>query len=136
MDTEIPHNADLPLPDLLRQLATDAALLVRQEIALARVELTEKLTIVASSAVGFGVAAIFALGMFGALTVTVIALVALVLPLWAAALVVTIAYGGIAAVAALLGKNIASRASLVPTQSVESVRADARAVRDGIRRGR
>ena len=134
--TQPPQFADLPLPELLRQLSSDTATLVRQEVQLARAELTETGKKAAKSATGFGAAAIFGLGAFGALTATLIALIALALPLWVAALIVTIVYGLVAFVAAMSGKKaLADVAPPVP-QTVASVKEDVDAVRAGVARGR
>ncbi len=84
-----PQYADLPLPELLRQLSTDTATLVRQEIRLARVELTGKAKVAGRSATFFGAAAVLGFGAFLAVTACAVAALALVLQVWAAALVVT-----------------------------------------------
>ncbi len=137
MERKTPLYADMPLPDLLRQLSTDTATLVRQEIALARAELTEKAKQVIAPAGLFGTAAIAALGAFGAFTAFLIALIALVVPLWASALIVTVAYAAVAAFGALSGKQaLAKVSSPVPQQTVASVKEDVEAVRTGVRRGR
>lgn len=136
MDHKPPPYADMPLPDLLRQLSTDTATLLRQEIALARAELSQILKRVAASAGMFGVAAIGALGAFGAFTAFLILVISLVIPAWAAALVVTVLYGIVAAVGALAGKKAIEQVSPVPQQTVETVKQDVEAVKAGVRRGR
>jgi len=134
--TNAPPYAELPLPELLRQLSSDTAILVQQEIALARAELTERTKTVARAATGFGIAAVLGLGAFLALTTMIIALLALVVPLWAAALIVTIVYGVIAGMGALSGKKaLASGGAPIP-QTIETLKEDAKAVRAGIDRGR
>lgn len=132
-----PTYADVPLPDLLRQLSTDTATLVRQEIQLARVELTAKGKQAGKSAVGFGTAAVAGLGAFGALTAFLIALIAVWLPVWAAALIVTIVYAIVAFVGVQSGKKaLQDVGSPVPEQTVETVKEDVDAVRAGVRRAR
>lgn len=134
--THQPTYAELSLPELLRQLSSDTATLVRQEVELARAELTATGKKAARSGVDFGAAAIFGLGAFGALTATLIAAIALALPVWVAALIVTIVYGIVAAVAAMQGKKaLADVAPPVP-QTVETLRDDVAAVRAGVARGR
>jgi len=129
--------AELSLAELLRQLATDATELVRQELQLARVELTDKGKKAGASAGLFGAAAILGLGAFGALTACLIAALALVLPLWAAALIVSVVYGGAAAIVALRGKkSLADVSSPAPGLVLASVQADVDAVRAGVQRGR
>jgi hypothetical protein len=131
-----PPYAELPLPELLRQLSTDVATLVRQEMQLARAELVQKGKIVAASGVGFGVAALLGLGAFGALTATIIALFALWLPLWAAALIVTLLYAAGAAIGALSGKKALADFGAPVPQTVDSIKEDVDAVRAGVRRAR
>jgi len=131
-----PPNSDRSLPELLRQLSTDTATLVRQEVQLARAELTETGKKAAKSATGFGAAAIFGLGAFGALTTALIAVIALALPVWVAALIVTAVYGIVAFVAAQSGKKaLADVAPAVP-QTVATLKEDVNAVRAGVARGR
>ncbi len=136
MEHKPPPYADLPLPDLLRQLSTDTATLIRQEIALARAEVTEILKKVTASAAMFGVAAVGAIGAFGAFTAFLILVIALVIPAWAAALIVTVLYGIVAAAGALAGKKSLENVSPVPQQTVDTVKEDVAAVRAGVRRGR
>lgn len=131
-----PVGAERPLPELLRQLATDTATLVRQEMELARAELSQKGKQAAASGGMFGAAAAFGIGAFGALTAAIIAALALIMPLWAAALVVTAIYAGVAAIAALRGKAALKKlAPPVPEQTVASIRQDVETVRAGVKRG-
>jgi len=134
---DVPEYANLPLPELLRQLSTDTATLVRQEMQLARAEITQKGKQAQSSLTGFGTAALAGLGAFGALTAFFIALLALWMPVWLAALIVTVIYGVVAFVAARSGKKALEEVgSPVPTQTVETVKEDVDAVRAGVRRAR
>lgn len=131
-----PPYADLSLPDLLRQLSSDTATLVRQEVQLARAELSETGKKAGKSAAGFGTAAIFGLGAFGALTTTLIAVIALALPVWVAALIVTVVYAIVAFVGAQSGKKALTDAAPTVPQTVATVKEDVEAVRAGVARGR
>ena len=131
-----PQYADLSLPELLRQLSADTATLVRQEMQLARAEISQKGKVVAASGVGFGAAAVLGLGAFGALTATLIALLAVWLPVWAAALIVTVIYAVGAAIGAQAGKKALANFGAPVPQTVESVKEDVEAVRAGVRRAR
>ncbi|MDQ2857815.1 MAG: phage holin family protein [Candidatus Eremiobacteraeota bacterium] len=135
---DAPAYADLPLPELLRQLSTDTATLVRQEMQLARAEITQKGKQAQSSVTGFGTAALAGLGAFGALTTFLIALLADWLQrVWLAALIVAVIYGVVAFVAARSGKKALEEVgSPIPTQTVETVKEDVDAVRAGVRRAR
>jgi len=96
---------DRSIPQLLRDLSNETATLVRQEMQLARAELAEKAKPVGASAVSFGGTALMGLGAFGAATTFLIAAIALALPVWAAALIVTVVYGIAAFVLAQNGKR-------------------------------
>jgi len=136
MEQKPPLYSEKSLPDLLRQLSTDTATLVRQEIALARAEVGQVMTKVTASAGMFGLAAVAGIGAFGAFTAFLILVIALVVPAWASALIVMALYVIVAAVGALAGKNALEKISTVPQHSVESVKDDVEAVRAGVRRGR
>jgi MFS family permease len=125
MRPDAPREADRPIGELLRELGDEISTLVRAEIALAKAELTEKMKPAAASAGMFGGTALFGLGAFGAATAFLIALIALALPVWAAALIVTVIYGAVALVLALTGKKkLQEAAPLVPEQTAQSVKED------------
>jgi Flp pilus assembly protein protease CpaA len=125
MQPDAPREADRPLPVLLRELGDEIATLIRQEIELAKTELAEKAKPAAVSVGMFGGTALFALGAFGALTAFLIALIALALPVWASALIVTVVYGVVAGVLAMSGKKkMQEAAPLVPEQTAQSVKED------------
>jgi MFS family permease len=125
MRPDAPREADRPIGELLRELGDEISTLVRAEIALAKAELAEKLKPAALSAGMFGGTALFGLGAFGAATAFLIALIALALPVWAAALIVTVVYGVVALVLALTGKKkMQEAAPLVPEQTAQTVKED------------
>ena len=105
MRPDAPREADRPVGELLRELGDEISALLRAEIALAKVEIAEKTKPALASAGMFGGTALLGLGAFGALTACLIALIALALPVWAAALIVAVAYGAIAGVLAMTGKK-------------------------------
>ena len=106
MQPDAPREADKPFPALLRELGDEIGTLVRQEIALAKVELTEKLKPAEAAAGMFSGTLVLALGAFGAFTTFLIAgIAALGLQVWLAALIVTVVYGIVAYVLAQTGKK-------------------------------
>jgi hypothetical protein len=125
MRPDAPREADRPIGQLLRELGDEISTLVRAEIALAKAEIAEKVKPAAASAGMFGGTALFGLGAFGAATAFLIALIALALPVWAAALIVTVIYGAVALVLVQAGKKkMQEAAPLVPEQTAQTVKED------------
>jgi len=114
-----------PLSELMKQLADETATLVRQELALARAELTQKGKQAGAGAGMFGGAGIAGLLALGALTACFILALATAVPDWLAALIVAVVYGAISGVLALRGKGRLQEATPpVPQQTVETVKED------------
>ena len=124
-DTNNNAQRDRPVGELLRDLSDEATTLVRKEIELAKVELTEKGRKAGAGAGMFGGAAALALAALGALTACFIAALDAALPLWLAALIVALVYAGIAGVLALRGKRQVEQAvPPTPEQTIETVKED------------
>jgi hypothetical protein len=123
--------------DVVERLTADVRTLVRDELEQARREMTAKAKRAGAGAGLFGGAGVLALYGVAALVFTVGALLALVLPAWAAALIVTAAVLLVASVAALIGRAQVKRAiPPEPLEAMASGRRDVEAVRDAIRGGR
>lgn len=127
------HVEERPLRDLVRQLSSDGSLLVQQEIALARRELADK-----AAKLQQDVAALAAGGvvlLLGAMTLIagLVLLLALVLPAWAAALVVGVTLSAVGALLLLRSKARLARLDLKPQQALDSVERDVHAVREAAR---
>ncbi len=132
-----PAEADLSIAELLQKLAAETSLLIRQEVMLARSEVLGTLNRATRPAADFGIAALFAIGAFAALTTLFIAALSLTLPVWAAALIVTVIYGAVAAFAAMRGRSaLAKVGNPVPQQTVQTLKDDITEVRAGVERGR
>jgi len=111
--------------ELLKRLSRETTLLVRQEIDLAKTELTEKGKQAGAGAGMFGAAGIVGLLALGAFTAFVILLLSAYMQPWLASLIVTIAYGAAAGILALTGKKKFQQASpLAPEQTVQTVKED------------
>jgi uncharacterized membrane protein YqjE len=111
--------------ELLGQLSSDISTLVRQEIALARVEMSEKGKTIGKGVGMLGGASVAGLAMLGALTTTLIALLAQAMDVWIAALIVTVLWGVVAAVLAQLGrKQLKEAAPPKPEQTIETIKED------------
>jgi uncharacterized membrane protein YqjE len=117
--------------ELLRQLSEQTTKLVRQEIELAKAELTEKGKKAGIGAGMFGGAGALGFYAFGALTACVILALATAVDGWLAALIVAVVYGAAAGVLALTGKQKVTEASPpVPEQAVDSTKEDVRWVKN------
>ena len=115
-----------PMGELFKQLSTDLSTLVRQELRLAQVEMTEKGKRAAAGAGFLGGAGIVSLLLLGSLTACIIAALAEGMDVWLAALIVTVVYGAIAGVLALTGKQrVAEATPVVPEQTVQTLKEDA-----------
>lgn len=113
-----------PVTDLLKEILGDVRRLVRDEVQLARTELKQSLQ---QAAIGLGAAAIA--GVFGLLAlafvgVAVLFALALVIPLWAAGLVVVGFYTVLAGIALLAARQLLKPSSLRPEQTIESLEED------------
>jgi uncharacterized membrane protein YqjE len=117
--------ADRSTAGLLRQLSQQTGDLVRQEMELAKAELTEKGKAAGLGAGMFGGAGLVALYAVGALTASAILALAIVLDAWLAALIVGVVYAAIAGILALTGRKKVEQATPpVPEQAIESTKED------------
>jgi uncharacterized membrane protein YqjE len=117
---------DDSIGDLLKQLSQDTSTLVRQEMALARAELTEQGKRAGTGAGMLGGAGVAGLLTLGALTATVIGVLDTAMAFWLAALIVTVVWAAIAGVLALQGRNKIKEAGPPAPQTVETVKEDVR----------
>lgn len=114
-----------PLGDLFGDLATEMSNLVRQEVALARVEISQKAKHIGKNVgylvVGGAVAYAAALAIIAA----IIMLLARYMPDWGAALLVGIIVAGIGWL--LIGKALSAlqETDMTPRQTVETLKEDA-----------
>ncbi|HXQ88137.1 MAG TPA: phage holin family protein [Solirubrobacterales bacterium] len=111
--------------DLVKQLADQTSTLVRQEIELAKAELSAKGKVAGEGAGMLGGAAVVALLALGTLTALVLSLLDKAMDFTLAALVVTFVYAAIATVLALAGRKRVERVMPpAPEQTIETVKED------------
>jgi uncharacterized membrane protein YqjE len=128
MRAENNHNGlrEQPMGELFKQLSDDLSTLVRQELKLAQVEMTEKGKKAGIGIGMFGGAGIVGLLALGALTTCLIAALSTGMEVWIAALIVTMVYGAVAGVLALNARERVTDATPpVPEQTIETVKEDA-----------
>ena len=132
-----PSSSDASASELVKQLSEQTSLLVRQEMELAKVELSAKGKEVGIGAGLFGGAGVFGLYALGALTAAIVAALSLAMDTWLAALITAALWGAVAGVMALVGKGRVQRGTPpVPEQSVESVKRDVQSTKAHAQRGR
>lgn len=134
--TSSPATRDDPtIAELIQQITEESSQLIRTELKLAQVEMTQKAKSAGVGLGAFGTAGILALYGVGCLILTAIFALALVLPTWAAAVIVGAVVLLAAGVAALLGKKkLSDAAPPVPSATVENVKADVAEIKESVRR--
>ena len=116
---------DRPIGELLKQLSQETTTLVKQELELAKAEMSEKGRTVGPGLGMWGAAGVLGLAALGALTACFVLALDGFMPNWLAALVVAAAYAAIAGVLYLLGKNRVEDATpMKPEQTIESLKED------------
>jgi VIT1/CCC1 family predicted Fe2+/Mn2+ transporter len=114
-----------PLGEVAKELTSDVSLLVRQEIELAKAEMSQKGRTAAPGIGMLGGAGVVALAAAGAVTAFLILVLAIFLPEWLAALIVAAVLGAVAYVLAKQGKERVEEAGKpVPEQTIETVKED------------
>ncbi len=114
-----------PVGELLKELSNQTSTLVRKELELAKAEMAEKGKQAGLGAGMFGGAGIVGLLALGSLTACLIAALDTGMELWLAALIVTVVYGAIAGVLALVGKQKTQEAiPPAPEQAIDSTKED------------
>lgn len=109
---------DRTLGQLVAQVTEDISVIVRTEIQLAKVEITQALGVAGKGAgllAGAGVVALYALGL---LFVTLALVIALWLPAWAGFLIITVVLFIVAAILAILGRNALKKVDAKPERAI------------------
>ena len=114
-----------PIGEVAKELTSDLSLLLRQEIELAKAEMAQKGRTVAPGLGMFGGAGIVGLCAAGAVTAFLVLVLSLVVPDWAAALIVGAVLAAIAYVLVRQGRErVADAGKPVPEQTIETVKED------------
>jgi uncharacterized membrane protein YqjE len=114
-----------PVGELLKQLSQETSTLIRQEMALARAELSEKGKRAGMGAGMLGGAGVAGLLTLGTLTACIILVLSEFMDTWLAALIHTVVWAVIAGALALAGRNKVQEAGPpVPEQTVDTLKED------------
>jgi hypothetical protein len=129
--------SDRPTGELMRELSAQTSTLVRQELELAKLELTEKGKQAGIGAGMFGGAGVVGLYAAGALTACLVLALATAVTGWLAALIVAVLYGAVAGALALTGKaKVKQAVPPIPEQATESVKEDVQWTKTRAQQGR
>jgi YihY family inner membrane protein len=120
--------------DLVRSIGTDTVSLVRKEMELAKQEVKEGMAARAKGGAAFGAAAVMGLYIVGFLGAAGAAALALVLPLWAALLIVAGVFILVALVAAMVGRSLMKGTSMTPERAKENLKEDVKWARAQLKR--
>lgn len=127
---------DASMAELLRQLSEQSSRLARQEVELAKAEMTEKARHLGAGAGAFGAAGVVGLFALGALTAAAILALAIVLDSWLAALIVGAAYAALAGILALTGRReVEAGAPPAPERAMENAKRDVEEAKTSAREG-
>ena len=124
MNPEPKPGAETPIGELMTQLSSQTSRLVRDEMRLAQKEFVESAKHAGIGAGLFSVAGLVAVFGLASMVAAAIAALSLVLPVWAAALIVAVALFAVAGIAGLVSKKQLTQADPTPTKTVASVKQD------------
>jgi hypothetical protein len=132
-DIDEPHRrSGRPVAELLSDLAGETSTLVRQEIALFKAELNEKLGQIGLGAGALAAGGVIAFSGWLALVAAAILGLSHVLAPWLSALIIGILVVALGAGLALFGKSRLKVDALVPRRTLNSLREDEAWIRDQI----
>ena len=132
MSDPVRTTTDEPLGAVVHRLSEQVPELVRSEVRLAQAELTEKGKAAGLGIAGFGAAGLLALYGLGTLIAAAVLALALVLPGWAAALIVTAVLFLAAGAAAMFGKKeVAQATPAAPERAVAGLKQDVATIKGG-----
>lgn len=125
---------DRSLGELFADLARESSTLLRQEVQLAKTELSQKASQVGRDVASLAIGGLVAYaGLLAILAAVIIGLAAAGLPWWLAALLVGIVVIGIGYGLIQRGLTALKREDLAPRQTIESLQEDARWAKEQVR---
>ncbi|MGB3828630.1 MAG: phage holin family protein [Ornithinimicrobium sp.] len=120
--------------ELIARLSEQTSTLIRDEMRLAQAEMSQKAKTAGTGLGMFGASGLLALLGLGAGVATAIIALALVLPTWAAALIVTVTLLAVAGIVALMGKKKVQQAKPTPERTIANVKEDVATVKENASR--
>jgi MFS family permease len=129
-----PGNGERGTGSLLRSIAADISMLVSKQVELAKQEIGEMVGSRARAVGVFGAAAVLGLFAVGFLGMAGAEALALVLPRWAAMLIVAGVFGVLAAIAIVLARGWLRSSASKPELTQESLKEDVRWAKQQLKR--
>jgi hypothetical protein len=129
---EVRRMEERPLGELLSDLVNETTTLVRNEVALAKVELTQKATKVGRNIGSLVIGGAIGYAALLAVCAAVILLLDNVMPAWAAALIVGAIVGSVAWLFISKAISELKKMDLKPQETVESLKEDAQWIKEQI----
>jgi hypothetical protein len=131
----LPPSSDRSTGELVKLVAEQVSVLVRDELKLAQLEMTRKGKQAGTGLGMLGGGGLVALYGVGCLIACAVIAISHVVEAWLAALIVGVALLAVAGIAALAGKARMQRAAPpVPQEAVESVKTDVQEIKERARR--
>jgi hypothetical protein len=117
------HRAERSLGELFQELSQDTSALIRQEMALARTEVSERISVFARDASMIGAGGVMLLVALLAITAALImGLVQLGLEAWLSAAIVAAVFGAVGGALIASGRSAMKRRTLTPVETVDSLK--------------
>ena len=128
---------DRSIGTIIKDLTANLSTLFRSEIALLKLEIKDTVAKLGGGAAMFAGAVVFALLGVAFLFVTIVlGLVALGVPAWISALIVTVVLFAGAGVLAMMGKKKFAGVQFVPNESIDHIKSDIDTIKADIARAR
>jgi len=131
--TQQQQSGERSLGELFAELTRETSTLVRQEVALAKTELSQKVAEAGKDVGLLGAGGAVAYAGFLAVIAGVIAGIGTFLPVWLAAILVGLVVLGIGYVLVQRGRSGLKRADLMPRQTIATLKEDTEWVKDQTR---
>jgi hypothetical protein len=120
------------LGTLLSDLTNDLSMLLRKEIELARVETTEKISILTKSLVWMVIGGLVIYSGFLAMVAGGIMALGTTMSLWLAAIVFSLGLVVLGLIFVQVGRQAMRRMTILPEQAIESIKEDAELVKEKV----
>ncbi len=125
MSSDTQTAAERSLGTIIKELTADLSMLLRSEIALLKLELKDAgAKLGGGAALLAGAVACALIGLAFLFVTITLGLVALGVPAWLSALIVTLLLFGSAAVLGMMGKKKLESVDFVPSESIEQIKFD------------